>query len=151
MGHSLGNNICVAMINSEKNKNNFKNLFCVEGQIFFHRSLNIFNEIDKSIYEMNNVNIISLLYFYRDIYVQYFLRRIMTIDKCFIYKNSNVNIKLYFSDDEKLIKNNDQINYAERKGIKICYDKFNNKSEHGAFIFNSYMREKILEDIKNYY
>lgn len=142
MGHSLGNNICVALINSKRNNDKFKNFFCVEGQIFCHRGLYIFSQIDND--TINNL-------LYKNLYVQYFIKRRISIDNCFLFENKNVSIKMYHSNNDKRIKIKDQLKYAKTKDIAIDYLLFNTNSNHGSFLFDNKIKISILDDLGNYY
>ena len=80
MGHSLGNCLCATYIN--RHPECINNFFCVEGQIFFHRSLKIYRDFYVSPFELPIDDLLTVPLFHRDLtYVQYFMYKKLSIDK----------------------------------------------------------------------
>jgi pimeloyl-ACP methyl ester carboxylesterase len=151
MGHSLGNNFCCYLINRYPIL--IDNFFCIEGQIFFHRSLKIYKEFERNIFDIPITDILSVPLLYRDMYVQYFIQRLLKADESFIYDLSNtnsshINIHMFHSKTDKKFLIDAQLQYADIKDIPLICHIFTGGQKHGAFILDSEFREYIFKQIE---
>ncbi len=154
MGHSLGNSICAAFIN--ENPKNVDNFFCVEGQVFFNRGLTVYADFDKKINEIPCRDLITVPLFHRDLYVQYFIIKQLTLDKCCVYdlnddNNNHIKIHMFHCKDDNKIQILPQIIYAIKKKIPIQYHIFTDSHSHGSFVINSMIRNYVIEKIQQTY
>jgi pimeloyl-ACP methyl ester carboxylesterase len=150
MGHSLGNNFCCYLINSHPEM--IDTFFCIEGQIFFHRSLKVYKEFDESILNVPITEVMSFPLLHRDVYAQYFVQRLMKLDESFIFDldskaASQIKIHMYHSKADAKFLIDAQLKYADLKSIPLDYHIFKGARSHGAFVLNSEFREYIFKQI----
>lgn len=153
MGHSLGNTLCCGFINKyPKLVNNF---FCIEGHIFYNRGLKIFSDFE-SIYDIPVEDFYTIIFFQRNLYVQYFINKQLSLDKCFIYDladNDTKQIKIHMfhgKHDERLLIQ-PQLDYALKKKIPISYHIFEKNHKHGLFIMNRNFKNYVISKIHETY
>lgn len=154
MGHSLGNSFCVAFIN--KYPTYVNNFFCIEGQIFFNRGLKIYANLQSDIADIPYKDILSIPFFYRNLFVQYYFIKQVSLDTCCIYDlaephNQHIKIHMFHAkmDDKILIF--PQINYANKKNIPIRYHIFEGNYPHGSFVLNNTFKKYVMTKIKETY
>lgn len=152
IGHSLGTIMCISYINQYPDT--IDTFFCIEGMLFTSRILKYFADIEIPIIELPFHEIFTIPLFHRNIYVQYTLLKLLSIENCFLYDNNNIehiNIIMFHirNDDRILIE--PQLEYARVKHIPITYHIFNNNLFHGSFILNKNMRDYIIHAIDNKY
>lgn len=153
MGHSIGNTICCGIIN--KYPELIDNFFCIEGQLFFHGAVKIYSDFEKQLKELSYEDLISVPFFHRDLYVQYFLMKKMTGDS-FIYdlndeNNKHIKIHMFHIKSDNKIQIMPQIEYAKKKKIPLKYHIIEGEYPHGAFVLNSYVKNYVLEKIQDVY
>lgn len=149
MGHSLGNNFCSYIINTHPN--DVDTFFCVEGQIFFHRSLRVYKEFLESIVNMSITEILTFPLLHRDLYAQYFIQRLMRVDESFIFnldRAPHIKINMYHSKTDSRFLIDSQLKYADLKSIPLDYHIFKGDRSHGAFILDSEFREYVFKQIE---
>lgn len=153
MGHSLGCTICSAYIN--RHPQYISNFFCIEGQIFFPRALRISEDFVSKIEDIPLEDLITVPLFHRDLYVQYFIIKRLTIDSTMIYnmndEKSHIKIHMYHVKDDRRILIEEQLEYASRKNIQLEYHIFDGDYLHGSFAMNKKIRNYVMKDIKNIY
>jgi pimeloyl-ACP methyl ester carboxylesterase len=153
MGHSLGASLCSAYIN--KYPQMIDNFFCVEGQIFFNRALRIYADFDADVRTIPSNELISVPLFNRDLYVQYFMYKRLTLDYVCIFDfnedNEHIKIHMYHIKNDKRILIKPQLDYAKYKNIPVKYHLFNGTYVHGAFVLNNNIKQYIMNDIKKIY
>jgi len=118
MGYGLGNNVCCSLINRYSTYVN--NFISIEGQIFTNSGL---NRMSGS----------------KDLFVQYFSKRLVRIDEGFIYDLSqypHIKIQMFFLEHHTVEKINSQIEYARKKQIPIKYFIFVTKSLMNIYVMN---------------
>jgi hypothetical protein len=166
MGHSFGVLLCSRMINHHPEK--IDNLFCVEGQLFYHGSFNIFKTFHDENYSFGSLGeILSLFFFDRNINVQYYMRNIISAND-FIYdlenERSHIKVQVFHMKNDRRIPIDTQIEYSLVKKIIIKYHIFRdekmfggghsankNSHMHGEFITNSIMQKYVLSELRNIY
>lgn len=154
MGNSLGCSICAAYINVHpKTVDNF---FCVEGQIFFPRALRIFAAFDTHIGEIPSTDLISVPLFHRDLYVQYFMIKRLTLDFACMFElnkedNKHIKIHMYHIKDDQRILIRPQLEYAKKKKINLTYHLFDGDFAHGAFVLSPDFKKYVINDIQQVY
>jgi pimeloyl-ACP methyl ester carboxylesterase len=151
MGHSLGNNFCCYLINHYPQL--VDRYFCIEGQIFFHRSLKVYKEFEANVLEVPAHDLLTFPLLHRDVYAQYFIQRLMKLDEAFIYdldsdENSHIKIYMYHSKSDSKFLIDAQLKYADIKEIPLDYHIFKGARSHGAFILNSEFRDYIFKRIE---
>jgi pimeloyl-ACP methyl ester carboxylesterase len=154
MGHSLGNSICTAFIN--KYPKLIDNFFCVEGQIFYHRSMKIFSDFYNNAMELPWNDLLTVPLFHRDLYVQYFMLKRLSIDNCCIYDlndedNKHIKIHMYHILSDTKIQIKPQLEYAKKKNIPVVYHLFEDDYSHGSFAFNSKFRNYVITNVLEIY
>jgi len=153
MGHSLGCSICSAYINRYPKR--IDNFFCIEGQIFFTRALRIYADFDEDVNNIPPGDLISVPLFHRELYVQYFMYKRLTIDFVCIFdrteENKHINIHVYHIKGDKRILIDPQLKYAVSKNIHIKYHLFEGDYTHGAFVLRADVKQYIIDDIKKVY
>jgi hypothetical protein len=152
MGHSLGNTLCCAFIN--KHPEYIQNFFCVEGHIFFPRSLRVYADFEKDVFRLPYEDLITVPFFHRDLYVQYFIKK-LNPDAVFLFdmndQKQHIKIHMYHSGTDSLLPISPQLDYAKKKGFKINYHIFEGDYTHGSFVLNSSIRQYVTDDIKKIY
>lgn len=152
VGHSLGNALCISYINQYPDT--IDTFFCIEGALFTHRTLKYFIDIEKPLITIPFYDFICIPVFYRNLYVQYTLIKLLSIENCFIYDNNNIkhiNIIMFHSKTDDRILIEPQLKYARVNNIPLLYHIFNNDLVHGSFVLNKKMREYVIHMINNYY
>lgn len=154
MGHSLGNTLCVGMINNYPQM--IDHFFCVEGQIFVHRSMRVYSDFEVSIYDIPKGDIISVPFLHRNLHAQYFIQRRLSIDNSFIYdlnetENKHIKIHMFHTKYDPRIGIIQQLQYARLKKIPVEYVLFEGNYTHGAFILNNKIREYVIKEIESVY
>jgi pimeloyl-ACP methyl ester carboxylesterase len=154
MGHSLGSAICSSYINTYPK--NIDSFFCVEGQIFFHRIMKISHDLNSDIHNTSLEDLIAVSLFNRNLYVQYFLIKCMTIDYSMLYdlksdEKKHIKIHMYHVQNDERLSLDPQLDYAKRKGFQLKHHTFPGNLYHGSFILNKYVREYVLKDIQTIY
>lgn len=154
MGNSLGCSICAAYINMyPKIVDNF---FCVEGQIFFPRALRIFAAFEAHIGNIPSADLISVPFFHRELYVQYFMFKRLTLDFTCIYDmttddNKHIKIHMYHIKNDQRLLIKPQLEYAHKKHIPITYHLFDGDYSHGAFVLSGEFKKYVVKDIQRVY
>ncbi|VBB17773.1 hypothetical protein YASMINEVIRUS_236 [Yasminevirus sp. GU-2018] len=154
MGHSLGCSVCSAYIN--KYPKNIDSFFCVEGQIFFPRAIRLSEDFYAKLEEIPTEDLISVPLFHRDLYVQYFIIKRLTIDSTMLFDLSSedkkhIKIHMYHVKDDRRILIRPQLEYATRKKINIVYHLFDGDYSHGSFVLNKKIRNYIIGNIQRVY
>jgi pimeloyl-ACP methyl ester carboxylesterase len=154
MGHSLGCTICSAYIN--KYPKHVDSFFCVEGQIFFPRALRISEDFASRIEDIPIEDLIIVPLFHRDLYVQYFMIKRLTLDSTMLFDMNdddfkNIKIHMYHVKDDRKLLIRPQLEYATRKKIKLTYHLFEGNYCHGSFALNTKIRKYILDNIQKVY
>ena len=148
IGHSLGNTICISYIN--KYPKQIDRYYCIEGLLFTQRILKYYVDIEKPLITLPFHQISTIPIFYRNMYVQYSLTRLLSIEHCFLYNSDttkNIKIIVFHSKSDDRILIEPQLKYARTKNIPISYHIFTKNLIHGSFILNKNMREYILQEI----
>ncbi len=151
MGHSLGNSMCAAFIN--KYPTHVDNFFCIEGQIFFNRGLKIYADLESDVRDIPQEDILSIPLFHRNLYVQYYIIKQVTLDTCCIYdlvdpNNQHIKIHMFHTKMDNKILIMPQIEYANKKKIPIRYYIFEGNYSHGSFILNNTFKNYVTTKIK---
>lgn len=154
MGHSLGCTICSSYIN--KYPQYVGSLFCVEGQIFFPRALRISEDFVSKMEDIPAEDLITVPLFHRDLYVQYFIIKRLTLDATMIFDMSeesckNIKIHMYHIKNDRKLLIRPQLEYATRKNIKLTYHLFDGDYSHGSFAFNKKIRDYVMKNIQQIY
>lgn len=154
MGHSLGCTICSAYIN--KYPKHIDSFFCVEGQIFFPRAIRLCEDFITKIEDIPTEDLISVPLFHRDLYVQYFIIKRLTLDSTMIFDLSNednkhIKIHMYHIKDDRRLLIHPQLVYATRKNIKLIYHLFEGEYSHGSFALNNKIRKYVMNNIQKVY
>lgn len=149
MGHSLGNNFCCGIINRHPNIVN--RFFCVEGQIFFHRSLKVYTEFEIDALNLPITEILSYPLLHRDLYAQFFIQRLVKADEAFLYEVSHNGpyIYMFHTETDKKFLINAQLKYADIKELPLIYHVFKSRSSksHGSFILDKNFREYVYSQM----
>lgn len=154
MGHSLGCTICGAYINMyPKNINNF---FCIEGQIFFPRAFRLIEDFESKIEDIPTEDLITVPLLHRDLYVQYFIFKRVTLDYTMIFDleeedMKHIKIHMYHIKNDRRILIRPQLEYALKKNIQITYHLFDGNYSHGSFVLNKTIRNYIINNIRKIY
>lgn len=143
MGHSIGSNFCCYMINAYPQK--IKAFFCIEGQIFVHRAFRSLKSCDD-LFNIPICDVLSILLLHRNIYTQFFIRKIMRLGEIFIYSNPNIPIHMFHSKYDTKFDIDSQIEYSRLKDIPITCHIYKGK-DHGSFIMDKGFREYVFEQI----
>lgn len=151
MGHSLGNSMCAAFIN--KYPQCVDNFFCIEGQIFFNRGLRIYADLDLDLRDIPQEDILSVPLFHRNLYVQYYIIKQLSLDTCCIYdlaqsNNQHIKIHMFHAKTDNKILIMPQIEYANKKKIPIKYHIFEGNYLHGSFVLNETFKNYVTAKIK---
>lgn len=152
-GHSIGTAICCGYIN--KYPEFIDSFFSIEGQIVFPSSIKISHSFNKTLNELPADQLLTLPFFDRNMIVQYYFLKHITLDVLLFDMNSDdkKHIKLFIyhlkNDVRALI--DPQLNYFKRKNISVKYHIFNGNYCHGSFAFNKNIRDYVLNDIKVVY
>ena len=154
MGHSLGCTICSAYINMYPKY--IDNMFCVEGQIFFPRALRISEDFASKIEDVPTEDLITVPLFHRDLYVQYFIIKRLTLDSTMIFDMDgddykNISIHMYHIKDDRKILIRPQLEYAAQKNIKLVYHLFEGEYSHGSFALNKKIRKYVMDSVQTVY
>jgi pimeloyl-ACP methyl ester carboxylesterase len=154
MGHSLGCTVCSAYIN--RYPRHIDNFFCVEGQIFFPRAIRLSEDFVMNIEDIPTEDWITVPLFHRDLYVQYFMIKCITLDATMIFDltnddNKHIKIHMYHIKNDRRILIRPQLEYAIRKKIKITHHLFDGDFSHGSFAFNKKVRKYIMNNIREIY
>lgn len=154
MGHSLGCTICSAYIN--KYPKCIDNFFCVEGQIFFPRALRISEDFASRPEDIPPEDLIIVPLFHRDLYVQYFMIKRLTLDSTMLFDLDeedfkHIKIHMYHVKHDRKVLISPQLTYAARKKIKLDYHLFEGDYSHGSFATNKKVRTYILNNIQKIY
>lgn len=154
MGHSLGCTICSAYIN--RYPQHIDNFFCVEGQIFFPRALRISEDFASKIEDIPTEDLIIVPLFHRDLYVQYFMIKRLTLDSTMLFDMDgedfkNIKIHMYHVKDDRKLLIRPQLEYATRKKINILYHLFEGNYSHGSFATTKKFRNYVLRNIQQVY
>jgi pimeloyl-ACP methyl ester carboxylesterase len=152
MGHSLGSTMCSAYVN--KYPKHIDSLFSVEGQIFFPRSIRVVEDFNAKLDDIPCEDLITVPLFHRDLYVQYFFVKRITLDYAMIYDMEgaeHIKIYMYHVKDDRRVLIRPQLEYAKRKNIQIIYTLFEGNYSHGSFATNSKIRSYVLNDINRIY
>lgn len=161
IGHSFGCNIVACLINRFYNKLCYNNVqicktIIVEGLVFIPRLLNIYKLFNENalktakdmIMDGRYFDLISIPLFYRDVYLQFYMQRCLTLtDNVLlgdtIYENNNnINIILSGNDDKIII--DDVVYYLASKKYN-CTVKIFSGRKHGDFAFDSQMQDHVLD------
>src|SRR5690606_20344658 len=106
---------------------------------------------EKSIYQIPKEDFMTVLLFHRDLYVQYFIRR-LNIDSVFLYDmnedKKNIKIHMYHAESDERLLIKPQIDYAKKKKIEVTYHLFDGNYCHGSFILNNIVRQYVIHNIK---
>lgn len=148
MGHSLGNNFCAYLINYHPKL--VDTFFCIEGQIFFHRSLKVYAEFEESILNIPITEALSFPLLHRDVYAQYFIQRLMKLEESFIFDlddSPHIKVHMYHSRADAKFLIDAQLKYADLKGIPLNYHIYKGAKSHGAFVLNTDFREYIFRQV----
>lgn len=154
MGHSLGCTICSAYIN--KYPKCIDHFFCVEGQIFFPRALRISEDFASKPEDIPAEDLIIVPLFHRDLYVQYFMIKRLTLDSTMLFDMDdegfkNIKIHMYHIKIDRKILIRPQLEYAAHKKIKLDYHLFDGDYSHGSFATNKKVRDYVLDNIQKVY
>jgi hypothetical protein len=153
MGHSLGNNICCGFIN--KYPQMVDNFFCIEGQIFFNRSLRIYADFESHVKDLPKTDLITVPLFHRNLCVQYFMTKVISPDLCFIYdlteETKHIKIHMFHVKGDNKIHIKPQLEYAVKKKIPLSYHLFGGDYWHGSFAYNSVIRKYVITKILEIY
>lgn len=149
MGHSIGSILCNQLINRYPQM--VDNYFCIEGLLFFYRTLKIYGDLRNGIYDQPISYSLMLPLFQRNLYAQFFIKRLICSDS-FIYdlqdERSNITIHVFHAEYDQRIDIHSQIEYAELKNIPIKYHLFKDEQmDHGAFILNGRFRNDTIDEI----
>lgn len=151
MGHSIGTAFCCGYIN--KYPKFIDSFFSIEGQIVFPSSLKISHSFSKNINELPTDQILTIPFFDRNMHVQYYFMKHLTMDLLLFDLDSedkkHIRIFMYHVKNDKRVSIDHQLNYLERKKFPIKYHIFNGDYCHGSFALNNNIRSYILNDIKN--
>jgi len=153
MGHSAGSIICNHIINS--NPEMVENYFCIEGSLTFYRTLTMYDDLRRGVLDQPISYIMTMPLFQRNIYVQFFIKRLICYDS-FVYDlnntRSHIQIHLFHAKHDKRINIMAQIEYAKLKRIPLKYYIFTDEHmDHGSFILNEKFRTNTLKEIDNVY
>lgn len=152
MGHSLGNNIACGIINRYPGMIN--NFYCVEGYIFPHGALNSYRYFNYDLCELPRHTWLMTPLMYRNLWVQYFVKRNITLDECFLYnlngrRYRHINIYMFHIQNDYLFRIDKQLTYARLNRYNINYKIFNGEYGHGSFITSPKIRNNIIADIEH--
>jgi pimeloyl-ACP methyl ester carboxylesterase len=152
MGHSLGTILCSTYIN--RYPKYICNFFCVEGHIFPTRVLRIYSDFYVDVGKIPKEDLITVPFFHRDLYVQYFIRR-LNPDTVFLFDmngdKKHIKIHMYHIRSDRRLLINPQLEYAKRKNIKVSFHLFDGDYYHGSFVFNNNIKKYVIEDIQKIY
>lgn len=146
-GHSFGNIMCNCMIN--KYPNLVKKYICIEGQLFFHGFASIFFMLEKNIQALPYTDLVSVLFFQRNIWAVYYIHNLISISECFLYSKPVAQVFTYHVEDDDKIDFNKQLEYAVAKNIPLSYKIFKGSYGHGAFVLNFDVQKYVLADIQD--
>lgn len=150
MGHSIGSIICNQLINRYPQM--VDNYFCIEGLLFFYRTLKIYADMRNGIYDQPISYSLMLPLFQRNLYAQFFIKRLICSDS-FIYdlkdERSHITVHVFHAESDQRIDVRSQIEYAKLKNIPIKYHLFKDgQMDHGAFILNGRFRNDTIDEIE---
>lgn len=146
-GHSFGNVMCNCMIN--KYPNIAKKYICIEGQLFFHGFASVFCLLEKKVQNLPYTDLVSVLFFQRNISAVHYIHNLISISECFLYCPTSTRIYTYHVEDDDKIDPNKQLEYAVAKKIPLTYKIFTGSYGHGAFVLNYDIQKYILSDIQD--
>jgi hypothetical protein len=154
MGNSLGCSICCAYINMYPKT--IDNFFCVEGQIFFPRGLKIFASFEQNIFDNQFDEILTLPFFHRDLYVQYFMYKRLSLDLTYLFDlnsddKKHIKLHMYHVKDDSRILIKPQLKYACNKKFSLTYHLFDGDYSHGAFVLSNKFKQYVIDDIQKIY
>lgn len=154
MGHSMGNIFCSGVINKYPELVN--NFFCIEGQIFCAGAIGIYSYFESDIYDMPFIDLLLYPLLNRDLFLQYYLIKCVSIDICFIYdlndnNNKHINIYMFHVKNDNKIRSDPQIRYAVLKNIPIKYHLFEGNYQHGSFVTNNAIKHYIIDFVMKIY
>jgi hypothetical protein len=150
VGHSLGCNFASCTINRHSDR--VKNLVIIEGGVFYPNTMKNYHNFNKDLKDFGENQIIDLLsipLFYKDLYVQYYFMRSMTIENI-LYGKSEFELRdsreIYFvySENDNKIDYKSQIKYIKSKNIDSSYCIFENRC-HGSFNTDRTMQKYVID------
>lgn len=160
IGHSFGCNFVSCIINRFPEINIDKTII-IEGFVFLPRISYIykfFNDnglygLIKAIKYKNYGELLSIPFFYRDLYLQFYMKRCIKASENILlgntsYENNSKNIYVIFSKNDSKIFVDEVINYIKSKKYNYNIKVFENK-KHGDFAFCENMQKYVLNILKN--
>lgn len=162
--HSFGCNFIACVINRFQEELfkydiKIKKTIIIEGIVFIPRIMNIykfFNDnalstIISSIKAGDYGDLISVFFFYRDIYLQYYTQRCVSATDSILLGNTEYEktgeIHLILAENDNKMLTDDLLHYLDSKKMNCNIKVFENKI-HGDFALNSDMQNYVLNLFK---
>jgi pimeloyl-ACP methyl ester carboxylesterase len=162
MGHSFGCNVVSCLINRfykdlRDNGILLNKTILIEGLVFLPRLMNIYKFFNENSFTMvtdiikrgNYRDLVSIPFFYRDLYLQFYMQRCLSLtDSTLVglteYEQLDNKIHLILSEDDDKIIVNDLVYYLQSKRYK-CDIKIFDNVRHGDFAFDERMQDHAIE------
>lgn len=147
MGHSIGNSYCCATIN--RYPEFARRFFCVEGQIFFHRSMKVYAEFETDPLTLPIADILSYPLLHRDMYAQFMIQRCVKANEVFIHEIGDLDVYMFHTETDKKFLINAQLKYADVKELPVYYHIYKKKTRksHGAFVLDKPFRDYVYNEM----